>query len=100
MLKITTTREANDSIKVQLCGQFTREYVAELEQAIFAGKAPEQKVALDLANVTFVDRDAMGFLCSAKTRKVSIENIPSYVIRWIEQERICGASHPDSEKPE
>ena len=101
MLKITTTREANDSIKVQLCGQFTREYVAELEQAIFGEKSPEQKVALDLANVTFVDRDAMGFLCSAKTRKVSIENIPSYVIRWIEQERICGgSSHPDSEKPE
>jgi ABC-type transporter Mla MlaB component len=100
VLKITTTREANDSIKVELCGQFTREYVAELEQAIFTGKPPDQNVALDLANVTFVDRDAMGFLCSAKTRKVSIVNIPSYVIRWIEQERVCGSSQPDSEKTE
>ena len=100
MLKITTTREANDSIKVQLCGQFTREYVAELEQAIFGGKSPEQNVALDLANVTFVDREAMGFLCSARTRKVAIENIPSYVIRWIEQERVCGASQPKTESPE
>lgn len=100
MLKITTTRETNDSIKVKLCGPFTSEYGGELEQAIFAGKSPEQDVAMDLASVTFVDRDAMGFLCSAKTRKVSIENIPSYVIRRIEQERLCGSSHPNSEKPE
>ena len=100
MLKITTTRDKDQSIRVQLCGQFTREYVAELEQAIFAGGTPAHGVALDLANVTFVDRDAMGFLCSAKTRKVAIENIPSYVIRWIEQERICGSSQPEPEKPE
>jgi hypothetical protein len=32
--------------------------------------------------------------------KVNIENIPSYVIRWIEQERICGASHPEAESPD
>ena len=100
MLKITTTRQDDQSIRVQLCGQFTREYVDELEQAIFGGGTPGESVALDLTNVTFVDRDAMGFLCSAKTRKVSIENIPSYVIRWIEQERICGSSLPKNEDSE
>jgi ABC-type transporter Mla MlaB component len=100
VLKITTTRENDQRVRVQLCGQFTREYVAELEQAIFVGESPAENVALDLANVTFVDREAMGFLCSARTRKVAIENIPSYVIRWIEQERVCGASHPETESPE
>ena len=100
MLKITTTREADQSIRVKLCGQFTREYVAELERALFDGGTPGENIALDLANVTFVDRDAMGFLCSARTRKVAIENIPSYVIRWIEQERICGSSHPETENAE
>ena len=99
MLKITTTREADQSLRVKLCGQFTREYVAELEQAVFGDGTPAQKVALDLSNVTFVDRDSMGFLCSARTRNVSIENIPSYVIRWIEQERICGSAQSESKKP-
>ena len=99
MLKITTTRENDQSVRVQLCGKFTRDYVAELEQAVFGGETPAQNVALDLANVTFVDRDAMGFLCSARTRNVTIENIPSYVIRWIEQERICGSSHSETETP-
>ena len=44
------------------------------------------KVALDLRNVTFVDRAAMEFLSKATSRNVSIENTPSYVKRWIEQE--------------
>jgi hypothetical protein len=63
-----------------------------------AESADIDKVALDLSNVTFVDREAMVFLCGAKSRNVSIENIPSYVIRWIEQEGRCGSSH--SKPPE
>jgi len=34
----------------------------------------------------------MVFLCSAKARNIGIENCPSYVIRWIQQERLCGGS--------
>jgi hypothetical protein len=94
VLKITTIRENDKSLRVHLCGQFTCEYVAELEKAL----APEDpgKVALDLSNVTFVDRDAMVFLCSARSRNVAIENIPSYVIRWIEQENRCGSSQRET----
>jgi hypothetical protein len=55
-----------------------------------------ENVALDLSNVTFVDREAMVFLCGAKSRNVAIQNIPSYVIRWIEQEGRCGSSRPKS----
>jgi len=48
--------------------------------------------------VTFVDRKAMEFLCGVKSR-VIIENVPSYVLRWIEQEFRCGSSRRDhSEK--
>ena len=96
MLKITTIRENPKRLKVCLCGQFTAEYVPELQRTL-SPENPEnvdtQNVALDLANVTFVDRDAMVFLCGAKSRNVAIENIPSYVTRWIEQEGRCGPSH-------
>ena len=99
MASNTPVESASDSSSQST---FDLQRLAALKQKLIAdvesGESPEQKVALDLANVTFVDRDAMGFLCSAKTRKVSIENIPSYVIRWIEQERICGSSNPESEK--
>jgi hypothetical protein len=111
VLKITTVRENQKSLRVHLCGQFTGEYVSELEKVLSAESGEAGRVALDLANVTFVDREAMVFLCSAKSsRDVSIENIPSYVTRWIEQEGRCGISSalhrifgrrsPDSDRSE
>ena len=92
MLKITPTRESEKCFKVRLCGQLTKEYVPEVERLLANEGATSQTMSIDLANVTFVDRDAMVFLCSAKARNITIENCPSYVIRWIQQERLCGSS--------
>lgn len=89
MLKITTTENESKSVTVHLCGQLTGEYVPELEKALQPEGAP--RISLDMSNVTFVDRKAMEFLCGVKSR-ISIENIPSYVMRWIEQEFRCGSS--------
>jgi anti-anti-sigma regulatory factor len=93
VLKITTIRDEPETLRVCLCGQLTGEYVAELEKALSTENTDVRRVALDLSNVTFVDREAMVFLCGAKSRNVAIENIPSYVTRWIEQEGRCGPSH-------
>ena len=73
MLKITTTENESNSLTVHLCGQLTGEYVPELEKALQPEGAP--RIALDMSNVTFVDRKAMEFLCGVKSR-ISIENIP------------------------
>lgn len=96
MLKITTLREGNTAARVALCGEFTEEYVAELKRTLDAECAGCPSVAVDLSGVTFVDRGAMSFLCTAKSQNVSIENVPSYVYRWIEQERRCGPASKDS----
>ena len=93
VLKITTTQDEPKSLTVHLCGQLTSEYVPELARVLNPESAP--KIALDMSNVTFVDRKAMEFLCGVKSR-VSIENIPSYVMRWIEQEFRCGSSQKES----
>ena len=93
MLKITPTRENEKSLRVRLCGQLTKEYVSEVERML-AQESEAQTVSLDLANVTFVDREAMVFLCSAKARKIAIVICPSYLILWIQQERLCSSSEP------
>jgi hypothetical protein len=92
VLKITTNRENEESFRVRLCGQFTGEYIPALQQALTVDSAGLSTVVLDLLNVTFVDREAMVFLCTVKSGNIVIENIPSYVTRWIEQERRCGSS--------
>jgi ABC-type transporter Mla MlaB component len=86
MLKITKQAENAKMTRVNLHGSFTDEYVPEVEKALSGNGCKEGKVALDLGNVTFVDRAAMEFIRRAKSRKIRIENIPSYVARWIEQE--------------
>src|SRR5437870_12565839 len=95
-MKITPVRVDAKSLKVCLCGQFTKEYVPELERTLAGESTEGQTVALDLANVTYVDREAMVFLCSAKSKNIAIENCPSYVIRWIQQERLCSSSDKTS----
>lgn len=97
MLKITPTRESEKSFTVKLCGQLTKEYLPEVERLLSAEGGASHTTALDLANVTFVDREAMVFLCSAKARNIAIENCPSYVIRWIQQEGLCC---PSEDSPE
>ena len=86
MLKITKQAENARISRVSLHGHFTGEYVPEVEKALSENGCKAGKLALDLRNVTFVDRTAMEFLCRARSNKISIENIPSYVARWIEQE--------------
>jgi ABC-type transporter Mla MlaB component len=93
VLRITPTREGDKSLQVRLCGQLTKDYLPEVQRLLEEGES-SQTVSLDLANVTFVDREAMVFLCSAKSKNIVIENCPSYVIRWIQQERLCGSSGP------
>ena len=86
MLKITKQAENSRLTRVTLHGHLTAEYVPEVKKALSENGCKDGKVTLDLMNVTFVDRAAMEFLCKAKAKNIRIENTPSYVARWIEQE--------------
>ena len=87
MLKITKQTENAKLTRVNLHGRFTGEYIPEVEKTFLENGCKQGQVALDLTNVTFVDREAMKFLRSAiSSKKIAIENIPSYVTHWIEQE--------------
>jgi hypothetical protein len=83
MLKITKRTENVGTTRVGLHGSFTGEYVREVEKALSENAG---RVVLNLENVTLVDRTAMEFLSTARSRKLRIENMPSYVARWIQQE--------------
>jgi hypothetical protein len=95
MLKITYDGENVGTLRVNLCGRFTSEYIPEVKKALSPSRHKAQRLALDLANVTFVDRKAMEFLTSAKSRNIKIDNLPSYVSRWMQQEAANG-SNPSS----
>ncbi len=94
MLKITTDNENPEFITVNLCGRFTGEYIPEVEREL-SRTTRRKKLALDLAEVTFVDRPAMTFLCAARSKNIAIQNAPLYVRLWMEQEDRKGPHHSD-----
>ena len=93
MLKITTSRDETNSLTVHLWGWLTDEYIPELQAALSPDAAPH--IVLDMSHVAFIDRKTMKYLCGVKSRVV-IQNIPSWILLWIEQEFRCGASSENS----
>jgi len=86
VLKIIKEEKRARVIRLSLHGHFTGQYIPEVEKALSESSCKAREVALDLTNVTFVDRKAMEFLSRATSKITKIENTPSYVMRWIEQE--------------
>ena len=92
MFKITQQTEIPEIVRVSLSGHFTSEYVPEVEKALVQNGNKVKTCALDLLNVTFVDRSAMEFLRAAQSQKIKLENLPSWVNRWIQLEAGNGTS--------
>jgi anti-anti-sigma regulatory factor len=92
MLKIISIQENPDSLRVQLHGEFTGESLRELEKSLSGQRTDIRNITLDLSNVTFVDRAGMQYLCGAQSKRIALENLPSYVSRWMEQEGRNGAA--------
>jgi len=92
MLKITRQAQNPEIVRVTLSGHFTREYVPEVENALVQDGNQSKIRTVDLLNVTFVDRRAMEFLRIAQARNIKLENLPSWVNRWIQQEAGNGAN--------
>jgi anti-anti-sigma regulatory factor len=85
MLKITKETVDPKLLRISLHGYFTAEYIPEVKKSLSNGHKANA-VVLDLTNVTFVDRTAMEFVREAKSKRIKVENTPSYVKRWMQQE--------------
>jgi anti-anti-sigma regulatory factor len=83
MLKIQ--RKANGKILFTLSGRIEAENIDELRGLLDLEGAGTQ-VALDLEDVTLVDRDAIKFLADCEADSIKLENCPPYVREWIGRE--------------
>jgi hypothetical protein len=83
MLKIQ--RKANGKVKFTLCGRIEPEDIDELRR-LFKLEDAGRKIALDLRDVTLVDRDGVKFLSRCEADSVELENCPAYIREWIERQ--------------
>jgi anti-anti-sigma regulatory factor len=83
MLKIQ--RKANGKVIFTLSGRIEAEDIDELRRLLELEGAGD-RIALDLKDVTFVDRGAIKFLTDCEADSIKLENCPTYVREWIGRE--------------
>jgi hypothetical protein len=84
MLRIQ--RSVTRGVVFSLSGHIAIEDVAEL-QRILDLEAVEHSVALDLQDITIVDRNALPFLARCEADGIRLVNLPAYVRDWLASER-------------
>jgi hypothetical protein len=75
-----------DMVVFPLSGRIEIEDADELQRLLDL-EAAGQKIALDLKDITLVDRDALKFLARWEAEGIKLENCPAYVREWIDTER-------------
>lgn len=91
MLKIQ--RSSNGEVIFTLIGQIQSEHLAEL-QRLFSLENGSSRIALDLKEVTLVDRKAVKFLSQCESDSIGIKNCPPYIREWIEREKKQSQTEP------
>jgi hypothetical protein len=54
---------------------------------LFETQTNHRAIALDLKDVSLVDRDVMGFLAHCEADGVKLENLAPYIREWMEREK-------------
>ena len=80
-LRIQRSTEA-ESVILTLTGRIEVEDIAELQRAIHLEKG-EDRIALDLKDLTLINRDAVKFLGHCEANKITLTNCPAYIRQWI-----------------
>jgi anti-anti-sigma regulatory factor len=89
MLRIQ--RATNGEVIFTLSGRMNAENVAGV-RALVESEGKGRHIALDLKDLTLVDRDAVRFLKSCETDSITLQNCPTYIREWITREGILGVS--------
>ena len=63
-------------------GRMNAEHIAEFK-ALLESEAAAGEMALDLIDLTLVDRDAVRFLKSCEAGGITLKNCPAYIREWI-----------------
>jgi hypothetical protein len=77
---------SNKGVVFTLTGRVGVEDIAEL-QRLFSLEEAGRRFALDLEEVTLIDRDAVKFFASCESDSIALENCPGYIRVWVDREK-------------
>jgi hypothetical protein len=68
---------------LRVCGRISAEDLEVVRAALDEGRV----VAVELAEIELVDRDAVRLLARAETNGIELKDCPAYIREWITRER-------------
>ncbi len=77
---------SESSITLVLNGRLSEDALAELKSSISAARKAQQRVYIDLSEVTLVDRKTVEYFSKQAGNDVQLVNCPVYLRQWITQE--------------
>lgn len=72
-----------------LSGRLDTEHIPELKR-LFGPRAGYRNNVLDLKELRLADREAVRFLARCELAGLKVENCPTYIREWMQQERAEG----------
>ena len=85
-LRIQKSASDRGTVVFKLSGRIEMLHLAEL-QRLFENDATGARIALDMEDVQFVDRNAVGFLARCEEDGIRLDHCRAYIREWIERER-------------
>ena len=91
--RIDRVVEGDNLVVLCISGRLRGEHVATLRSVLRAEASP---LAVDLKDVSLVDREAVQLLALSEYNRTELRNCPAYVREWITREKadIDGKRHP------
>jgi hypothetical protein len=87
--------DGEDRVILRVSGRIRTENVETLTELF---RREKSGVAIDLKEVTLVDRDAVTFLALSESNGIELRNCPAYIREWVSRERTQrSAELPDLE---
>ncbi len=81
----TEPHPAERAVTLLLNGKFCEDAIPELEHSILEARGAQQRIFIDLSEVTLVDRKAVEYISEQASSDIKLVNCPIYLRRWIKQ---------------
>jgi hypothetical protein len=89
--KIERLANEGTTVVLRLCGWIQVEHVKTIKELI---EQENGEVALDLTEMTLVDRDAVNFLATCELKSIELQNCPAFLREWVASEQLRITAEP------
>ena len=91
--RIERVVDGDNLIELRISGQLAGEHVETLRNLL---QQESGGLAMDLKDVSFVDREAVQLLALSESNRAELRNCPAYIREWVTRER---ADLPGKRRP-